>query len=83
MDAAGYVTPEEVRLALRKLHSEDTETNPEMALRSRAGRRSEARRCTGTLEAKLAGDSGWRHCLSHCWAYSFTSRWGGAYESLL
>ena len=34
MDAAGYVTPEEVRLALRKLHSEDTETNPELALRS-------------------------------------------------
>ena len=33
MDAAGYVTPEEVRLAIRKLHSEDTETNPEMALR--------------------------------------------------
>jgi hypothetical protein len=33
MDAAGYVTPEEVRLALRKLHSEDTETNPEKALR--------------------------------------------------
>jgi hypothetical protein len=33
MDAAGYITPEEVRLALRKLHSEDTETNPEMALR--------------------------------------------------
>ena len=34
MDAAGYVTPEEVRLALPKLHSEDTETNPELALRS-------------------------------------------------
>jgi hypothetical protein len=33
MDAAGYITPEEVRLALRKLHSEDTETNTEMALR--------------------------------------------------
>jgi len=33
MDAAGYITPEEVRLALRRLHSEDTETNPEMALR--------------------------------------------------
>jgi hypothetical protein len=33
MDAAGYVTPEEVRLALRKLHSEDIETNPEKALR--------------------------------------------------
>ena len=34
MDARGYITPEEVRLALRKLHSEDTETNPELALRS-------------------------------------------------
>jgi hypothetical protein len=34
MDAAGYVTPEEVRLALRKLHFEDIETNPEKALRS-------------------------------------------------
>ena len=34
MDAAGYVTPEEVRLALRKLHSNDMETNPELALRS-------------------------------------------------
>ena len=33
MDARGYITPEEVRLALRKLHSEDTETNTEMALR--------------------------------------------------
>jgi hypothetical protein len=33
MDAAGYVTPEEVRLTLRKLHSEDIETNPEKALR--------------------------------------------------
>jgi hypothetical protein len=33
MDTAGYVTPEEVRLALRKLHSEDIETNPEKALR--------------------------------------------------
>ena len=33
MDAAGYITPEEVRLALRKLHSDDTETSPEMALR--------------------------------------------------
>ena len=33
MDAAGYITPEDVCLALRKLHSEDTETNPEMALR--------------------------------------------------
>jgi len=34
MDAVGYVTPEEVRLALRKLHSEDIETNPERALRA-------------------------------------------------
>ena len=34
MDAAGYITPDEVRLALRKLHSEDVETNPELALRS-------------------------------------------------
>lgn len=34
MDDAGYITPEEVRLALRKLHSEDVETNPELALRS-------------------------------------------------
>ena len=34
MDAAGYVTPEEVRVALRKLHSDDVETNPEKALRS-------------------------------------------------
>jgi hypothetical protein len=34
MEATGYITPEEVRLALRKLHSEDTETNPELALRS-------------------------------------------------
>ncbi len=33
MESAGHVTPEEVRLALRKLHSEDTETNPEKALR--------------------------------------------------
>jgi len=33
MDAAGYIMPEEVRLALRKLHLEDTETNPELALR--------------------------------------------------
>jgi hypothetical protein len=33
MDASGYITPEEVRLALRKLHSKDTETNPELALR--------------------------------------------------
>ena len=34
MEATGYITPEEVRLALRRLHSEDTETNPELALRS-------------------------------------------------
>ncbi len=34
MDAAGYVTPEEVRLALQKLHSGDAETNPEQALRA-------------------------------------------------
>ena len=34
MDAAGYVTPEGVRLALHKMHSEDIETNPELALRS-------------------------------------------------
>jgi hypothetical protein len=34
METTGYITPEEVRLALRKLHSEDTETNPELALRS-------------------------------------------------
>ena len=33
MDAAGYVTPEEVRLALQKVHCEGIETNPEMALR--------------------------------------------------
>ena len=33
MDTAGYVTPEEVRLALQKVHSEGIETNPEMALR--------------------------------------------------
>ena len=33
MEPAGYVTPEEVRLALRKLHSEDIETNPKKALR--------------------------------------------------
>ena len=33
MDTASYVTPEEVRLTLRKLHSEDIETNPEKALR--------------------------------------------------
>ena len=32
MDASGYITPEEVRLALRKLHSDDVETNPENAL---------------------------------------------------
>jgi len=34
MNAVGYITPEEVRLALRKLHSEDAETNPELALRA-------------------------------------------------
>ena len=34
MNATGYITPEEVRLALGKLHSEDTETNPELALRA-------------------------------------------------
>ena len=33
MDASGYITPEEVRLAVRKLHSDDVETNPEKALR--------------------------------------------------
>ena len=33
MDAAGYITPEEVRLALQKVHSEGIETNPEKALR--------------------------------------------------
>jgi len=34
MDASGYITPEEVGLAVRKLHSDDVETNPEKALRS-------------------------------------------------
>ena len=34
MDAASHITPDEVRQALRKLHSEDTETNPELALRA-------------------------------------------------
>ena len=34
MDTASYITPEDARLALRKLHSEDTETNPELALRA-------------------------------------------------
>ena len=33
MEPAGYVTPEEVRLALQKVHSEGIETNPEKALR--------------------------------------------------
>jgi hypothetical protein len=33
MDAAGYITPEEVRLALQKVHSEGIETNLEKALR--------------------------------------------------
>ena len=34
MDSAGYITPEEVRQALRSLHFEDTETNSELALRA-------------------------------------------------
>ena len=34
MKAADYITPEEVRQELRKLHSEDVETNPELALRT-------------------------------------------------
>ena len=34
MDSAGYITPEEMRQALRRLHFEDTETNPELALRA-------------------------------------------------
>ena len=34
MDDAGYITPEEVRLALRKRHSEDAETNSELTLRA-------------------------------------------------
>jgi hypothetical protein len=34
MDGAGYITPDEVRLALHKLHAEDVETNPELALRA-------------------------------------------------
>ena len=34
MGAAGYITPEDARLALRRLHSEDSETNPELALRT-------------------------------------------------
>ena len=34
MNAAGYITPEEARVALRKLHSADAETNPELALRA-------------------------------------------------
>ena len=34
MDDAGYITPEEVRLALQNLHFEDMETNPELALRA-------------------------------------------------
>jgi len=33
MDAAGYVTPEEVRVTLQKVYSEGIETNPEKALR--------------------------------------------------
>ena len=34
MDDAGYITPEEVRLALLKRHSEDAENNSELALRA-------------------------------------------------
>ena len=34
MDTAGYITPDEVRQTLRKVHSEDAETNPELALRA-------------------------------------------------
>jgi len=34
MDAAGYITPEEVRLALQEIHFEDVETNPEKTLRT-------------------------------------------------
>jgi len=34
MNAANYITPEEARHALGRLHSEDTETNPELALRT-------------------------------------------------
>jgi len=34
MNATCYITPEEARLALRKLHSKDTESNPELALRA-------------------------------------------------
>lgn len=34
MDSAGYITPEDARLALRRLHSDDTESNPELALRA-------------------------------------------------
>lgn len=33
MDAAGHITPDEVREVLRNLHSGDAETNPELALR--------------------------------------------------
>ena len=75
MDAAGYVTPEEVRLALQKVHSEDIETNPEKALRHALADDLKPVDAAGTLEAKLAGDSRWRNCLSHCWACSFTFQW--------
>lgn len=34
MDAASYITPDEVRLTLRRLHSDNVETNPELALRA-------------------------------------------------
>jgi hypothetical protein len=33
MDSAGYITPEEVRRAMRRLHSEDLETDIGKALR--------------------------------------------------
>jgi hypothetical protein len=34
MNATGYITPEEVRQGLRRLHFEDAESNPELALRA-------------------------------------------------
>ena len=34
MNATGYITPEDARLTLRKLHAEDMESNPELALRA-------------------------------------------------
>lgn len=34
MDSARYITPDGARQALRKLHAEDAETNPELALRA-------------------------------------------------